>query len=393
MAYNRARKVSAPPTENAQPANDQQKDWEAWVISKLNRDRWEALQAAQDANAKILGSRLPASDKTVPSVEPPRPGPIPDALVALAGNPPKFAEAVVPMERNVAFEDITLTYQDNVKLSNPRYPYYRFAQGVDSEGVPVKAMTQDRLDHLFQLAGVTASEARIMKAVSLLEGGFDAINTYDTGFVSVGFIQFASLKEGAGSLGTFLQQYKAANPTDFQSDLRKFGVDVTPNGVLDVLDLQTGAELTGADAALKIIEDARLIATFQRAGLKSDSFIAAQIRSAKSQFFPGNDVVKISVGAQAVSGKVSDFIKSEAGLATLMDRKVNTGKLDPLTSVVTDIANQANISNLSDLASHELDIIKRMKYRKNYLDDASLSQPAVSRFSRSRSLKSRGGGS
>lgn len=391
MAYNRARKVSAPPTENAQPSNDQQKDWETWVVAKLNRDRWEALQAAQDANQKLLGTRLPASDKTVPDVEPPRPGPIPDALYALAGNPPKFAEAVVPMERDVAFEDLTLTYQDNIRLSNPRYPYYRFAQGVDSEGVPVKQMTQERLDHLFQLAGVSDSEARIMKAVSLLEGGFDAINTYDTGYVSVGFIQFASLKEGAGSLGAFLLQYKSSSPDDFQVDLRKYGIDVSPTGVLDVLDLQTGAELTGADAALKIIEDARLVAAFQRAGLKSDSFIAAQIRSAKSQFYPADDPVKISVGAQMLTGKVSDFIKSEAGLATLMDRKVNTGRLDPFASVVTDIAGQANASSLADLISHELDIVKRMKYRKNYLEDSTLSQPTASRFSRARSLKSRGG--
>src|SRR5471030_1558335 len=182
MAYNRARKVSAPPTENAQPANDQQKDWETWVVAKLARDRWEALQAAQDANLKLLGTRLPAADKTVSTTEPPRPGPIPDGLLMLAGNPPKFAEAVVPMERDIAFEDITLTYQDNVRLSNPRYAYYRFAQGVDSEGVAVKEMTQERLDHLFRLADVSESEARIMKAVSLLEGGFDAINTYDTGY-------------------------------------------------------------------------------------------------------------------------------------------------------------------------------------------------------------------
>lgn len=382
MAYNKARKVSAPPTETAQPANDQQRDWEAWVLTKLNRDRWEALQAAQDANAKIFGARLPQGDKTIPDAEPPRPAPIPDALLALAGNPPKFAEAVVPMERDIAFDDITLSYQDNVRLSNPRYPYYRFAQGVDSEGVAVKEMTQDRLDHLFRLAGVSESEARIMKAVSLLEGGFDAINTYDTGFVSVGFIQFASLKEGAGSLGTFMLDFKTANSDDFQRDLRQYGIDVTPAGVLDVLDLQTGAELTGPDAALKIIEDPRLVATFQRAGLKSDSFIAAQIRSAKAQFYPADDSVRIAVGAQTITGKVSDFIKSEAGMATLMDRKVNTGRLDPFSSVVTDIANRANISSLTDLASHELDIVKRMKYRKNYLDDSTLSQPTSNGFVR-----------
>jgi hypothetical protein len=377
--YNKARKVSAPPTENAQPANGQQKDWEAWVSAKLARDRWDALQAAQNANQKLLGIRVPNPDKTFPVIEPPQPGPIPDGLFALAGNPPRFAEVVVPMEHDVVFEDQTLVYQDNIRVSNPRYPYYRFAHGVNSEGVAVKEMPAERLDHLFKLASVSDSEARIMRAVSLLEGGFDAINTYDTGYVSVGFIQFASLKEGAGSLGTFLLDYKTANPDDFQRDIRQYGIDVTPSGVLDVLDLQTGAELTGPDAALKIVEDPRFSATFQRAGLRSDSFIAGQIRSAKAQFFPGDDVVKVSVGTQVLTGKVSDFIKSEAGLATLMDRKVNTGHLDPLASVLSDIATQANISSLADLASHELEIIQRMKYRKNYLDDSTLSQPTANR--------------
>jgi len=391
MAYNKARKVSAPPTQNAQPINDQQRDWEAWVVAKLNRDRWEALQTAQDANEKIIGKRVPISDKTIPSTEPPLPGPIPDGLLALAGDPPKFAEATVPMERDIAFEDITLTYQDNVRVSNPRYPYYRFSQGVNSEGVAVKEMPADRMEHLFRLAEVSESEARIMRSVSILEGGFDAINTYDTGFVSIGFIQFASLKEGAGSLGEMLLEYKTNNPSDFQRDLRQYGIDVQPNGLLDVLDLQTGAELFGPDANMKIIEDARLVAVFQRAGLKSDSFIAAQIRSAKTQFYPANDTITVNVGSQTLTGKVSDFIKSEAGLATLMDRKVNTGHLDPFSSVVADVARQSNISDLNDLATHEYEIIQRVKYRKNYLEDGSLSQPENSRLSRNNSTPSRGG--
>jgi len=391
MAYNRGRKVSAPPTQNAQPANPQQKDWEIWVVAKLNRDRWEAWVTAQDANEKILGKRVPPADKSIPIAEPPQPGPIPDALLALAGDPPKFAEAAVPMERDVSFDDLKLTYQDNVRVSNPRYPYYRFSQGVNSEGVAVKEMPTERLDHLFRLADVSESEARIMRAVSILEGGFDAINTYDTGYVSVGFIQFASLREGAGSLGAMLLEYKTANPEDFQRDLRQYGIDVGPTGLLDVIDLQTGAELSGPDANMKVIEDPRLIAAFQRAGLKSDSFIAAQIRSAKTQFFPTNDPITVTVGSQSITGKVSDFIKSEAGMATLMDRKVNTGHLDPLQSVVAEIANSANIGGLSDLASHELEIIQKMKYRKNYLEDSTLSQPTASRLSRNSTNPSRSG--
>ena len=70
-------------------------------------------------------------------------------------------------------------------------------------------MPDARLKALFAAAGFTGSEQRVMKAVSRLEGGFDSVNTYDTGFVSIGFIQFITEGEGKGSLLEVLQQEKA----------------------------------------------------------------------------------------------------------------------------------------------------------------------------------------
>jgi hypothetical protein len=46
-------------------------------------------------------------------------------------------------------------------------------------------MSPEELNRIFAASGLTPVEARVMRAVSLLEGGFDSINTYDTGF-SVG---------------------------------------------------------------------------------------------------------------------------------------------------------------------------------------------------------------
>jgi len=100
----------------------------------------------------------------------------------------------------------------------------------------MRSISPDRIDHLFRLAGVEPKVANVMKAVSALEGGFESINTYDTGFVSVGFIQFASLKAGAGSLGVMMLRYKTADSSDFDRDFRQFGVDVTSSGQLAVLD-------------------------------------------------------------------------------------------------------------------------------------------------------------
>jgi hypothetical protein len=236
-------------------------------------------------------------------------------------------------------------------------------------------MPPKEFNELLRLAGISESEARVMKAVSILEGGFDSINTYDTGYVSVGFIQFASLKDGAGSLGKLLLDYKATDPDGFQADFRRFGLDVTPTGSLVALNWQTGYEGVGSEANRRIIEDKRLAAAFQRAGLKSPAFNAAQIRVAKSQYYPADDLVDIGIAGISLSGRVRDFIKSEAGMATLMDRKVNTGSFGPLVVTLQKMALEKKLARFEDFAKFEREIVVALKYRKDYLADKSLSQP------------------
>jgi hypothetical protein len=253
-------------------------------------------------------------------------------------------------------------------------------------------MPADHLAELCKMAGIDETSSRVMKAVSILEGGFDSVNTYDTGFVSVGFIQFASLSGGSNSLGALLKTYKDQFPADFEADFRRFGIDVTPDGVLDVLDLSTGAELLGPDANRQIIEDKRLIAVFQRAGLKSDKFNAMQLKTAHDIYLPSSDPISIQVGGRMVTGIISDFVKSEAGMAILMDRKVNTGKLDPLVQMVSDLANELQIQSLADLAPYEHDLMAAVKYRKDYLADPTLSQPPASPASRWATQYSRSSG-
>jgi hypothetical protein len=172
-----------------------------------------------------------------------------------------------------------------------------------------------------------------------------------------------------------LRDYKRLNPAEFQSDFRRFGLDVTEDGKLAALDLTTGEERTGADAAAEIIEDKRLVAVFQRAGRLSEPFIAAQIRAAKSMYLPIEDTVTLSVDGRTLVGKVSDVVRSEAGLAVLMDRKVNTGRIDPLLQILTELANELKPANLADLAPYERLIVERCRYRKDYLLDAELGQP------------------
>lgn len=365
--YNKARGIGKiPPGSIPAPRTAEEAAWEKWIDAKVAYDRAIAQSICNERNGKMTLASRP--------VAPPE---APISLRNLLYPAPMFAAAVQPKTHTITFDDgMVLSLTDNADM-RPRYAYYRSSEGVMSGGIPVKSIPQPELDKLFDLAGVDKAAQKVMRSVSVLEGGFDSVNTYDTGFVSVGLIQFACLKEGGGSLGAVLYNEKTSNPAAFDRDFRKFGIDVSDEKLLIALDLQTGSELLGPQAAAQIIKEKRLIAVFQRAGRISTEFKVAQLRTAYEQYYPGNDVVTVLLGYQPLTGRVGDIIKSEAGLATLMDRKVNTGKLEPLVSVLAQIAQQNSLTDFKDFATFEGDVVAALRYRVDYTKDATLTQPAL----------------
>lgn len=368
--YDRARGASKVPALRPLPKGADVAAWEKWVDAKVAWDRAQAWTAAIEAN-RGLGLTTPPN----PGPSPKHPGTAPKALVAHVGEPPLFAGIAVPTLHSVVYHDgFALAYSDNVNM-RPRYAYYRFPEGVMSGGTPVRSMDPKELDSLFAEAGVPAADQRIMKAVSLLEGGFDAVNTYDTGFVSIGFIQFACLKEGGGSLGALLLRQKSDAPEAYAEDFRRYGIDVDETGKLVAIDPATGVESVGHEASAKIIADKRLISVFQRAGQLSRPFRLAQIRTARQMYLPTDDLVTLTIGGKELVLKIGDVVRSEAGMATLMDRVVHTGSLEPFARVVTDIAKTHKLTKVEDLRRFERDIVAAVRHRKDYLADATLVQP------------------
>ena len=343
-------------------------DWETWVRAKLESDRWQAQNSADTANGAF--GIVPSA----PGVPPPAPGPIPTTLLQEVGAPPPFAGAVTPLVHVVTFDDGQVYRLPDHAVLRPRYAYYRFAQGVVSYGRQLREMTDAELDPLFAGAGLNPFEQRVMKAVSKLEGGFDAVNTYDTGFVSIGFIQFTTGENGTGSLLEVLAREKTDAPDDFQRDLRRFGIDVDA-GTLVIVDPGTGAELRGRDAVQKVIDEPRLVAAFQRAGQTSTAFRVAQIKVAKSHYWALEDPLTVTVNGEMLQGKVSDVIRSEAGAATLFDRKVNRGSVAPLADVIAKVMTDHNLKTLADAAAYEREIVAAVKYRTDFLAESSLAQP------------------
>lgn len=368
--YNRARGLGkVAPTVDAGAQNSVQATWETWIDARIAYDRAQAALEARKKNIEKHGLALPALSVVND------PGPIPSGLAALMPEPPPFAEAVEPRQHVVTFEDGTRHAMHDNPNMRPRFAFYRFREGVMDGGTSMRRFPEAELLQLLRAAGISDSERRIFTAVSLLEGGFDSINTYDTGYVSVGFIQFAALRAGGGSLAQVMLRQKRQDPDAFERDFQRYGLDVSEDGRLVALDLEDGTERMGLDAAMEIIQDKRLIAVFQRAGRISTPFRVAQLQVAKEMYYPADDEIFVSVDGRILAGRVNQIFRSEAGLAALMDRKVNTGRLDPLNQVIANIARRHNIREFAQLADFEREIIQGIIWRKNTLNDPTLSQP------------------
>lgn len=369
--------ASGTPLGGNRPANFHA--WDAWIEAKYAYDAWVAAESARFLNADVLDGAA-----ALGGPPPPDPGPMPSELRASIGDPPALCRPVRPQRYLITFHDMQLAYEDHVPV-RPKYAYYRWNEGVMSGGKPLRSWDAAELAQLFQQAGMSEAERRVFLAVSGLEGGFDSVNTYDTGWVSVGFIQFAALSSGSGSLGEVLREWKSLSPTSFEQEFRRFGLDVTPDGALVALHLDTGQELAGPDAARQIIRDKRLAAVFQRAGRVSPEFRVAQVRVAHHMYYPAAMPLTIRFPNYSARISVGDLITSEAGLAVLMDRKVHTGALGPLEDQIHQLIQKWGLTELGELAEFEWEIVSALLYRRDFLSDASLSRPRQTATSPSRS--------
>ena len=239
----------------------------------------------------------------------------------------------------------------------------------------MKSISDDEASALCDKAGIDLTTWHVMRAVSSLEGGFDSINTYDTGYISAGFIQFTTGSSGAGSLAKVLLQEKQDDPNAFDKDFRRWGVDVNDKGVLDVYDPSRDQELVGSDAVQAVIHNKKLTATFVHAGKTSTAFRVAQIKVAKDRYYVGDQMITLKLGETKTQVRIGDVVKSEAGLAILMDRKVNTGGTGSLANVMQRVADECQATSPDDLCSHEEEIVSAVKFRRDFLADSTLTQP------------------
>lgn len=180
----------------------------------------------------------------------------------------------------------------------PGAPYLLHEKGIADSGSA--ARTHEGIAGLFREAGIHDPVVQsVLLRVSAREGGFDAVNTWDTGYVSVGFLQFTTGEGASGhSLIRVLQRMKdaerGADGGEFKRFFSSHGIDVKA-GELYVRDPYSGEIKTSKEAVRLIIDDKRLIAIFQDAGRKSRAFKIAQIREAYGSYYLASKFFRIPV--------------------------------------------------------------------------------------------------
>jgi hypothetical protein len=331
----------------------------AWLTQYDAHERWKALKQGP---------------------EPPDPGQMPHGITH---QPPQVTyQAGKEYAIRMPGSDQTITYTDHVMdPSRLGSIYYRQTNGVRVGGR--KLNTLPNLDQLLKGAGITnTTEIKATKAVSAQEAGFEGVNTYDAGYISVGMIQFISGKDGKGSLAGVLERLKANSPGDFTNYFQKFGIDVVQDPkdhkyVIQAADPATGEILTGEKAVQAIIDDKRLTEVFHNAGLHSQAFQEAQLQIAHDSYYTPDKHFSVTVDGTTISGKMGDVLRSEAGLTAMLDRNVQHGSsIGVFDKAVADVMKQYHVKTLDDLAKYEKLIIPHIQNRIDVLNDTSLEQPA-----------------
>ena len=83
----------------------------------------------------------------------------------------------------------------------------------------------------------------------------------------------------------------------------------------------------------------------------------------------------ITVSGQERQIKVSDVIRSEAGMATLFDRKVNTGNIQILGEAVTKLMAEHRLTDVAQVLPYERELIPALRWRTDFLKNPALAQP------------------
>ncbi|HMN89209.1 MAG TPA: peptidoglycan-binding domain-containing protein [Saprospiraceae bacterium] len=206
-----------------------------------------------------------------------------------------------------------------VSLGNQRVSFIKHARGYYQVGNHTIKSFIETKRHLIQALNISDSAINVMLAVSENEGNFDAINTWDNAFLSIGIFQWTlGERDATGELPALLRKIKAYQPEIFDEYFGQYGVDIdaATNSTYGFLNFR-GNRVNTTEAKNRF----RLWPwgfRFWLAG-QDDRLKAIQIEHALSRLknFYWN-------ASSAINGfLLSQIITSEYGVGLILDNHVN----------------------------------------------------------------------
>jgi len=165
---------------------------------------------------------------------------------------------------------------------------------------------------------LTDSEINVIAAAAQNEGNMDAINTWDSHFLSFGIFQWTSGgPDSAGELPALLKLIKQRYPEEFQHYFTQFGLDIVDTGSTTGWFTLAGLRLTTASQKSVLREPIwayRFAVSGQDTAVKAIQILHAISRIDRFYFSPSGDLGGYTL---------SDLITSEYGVALLLDNHVN----------------------------------------------------------------------
>lgn len=231
-------------------------------------------------------------------------------------------------------------------LTNSRYMVY--PNGILYPGQSTLALDVS----MIQSVGLTWAQAKALQYVSTHEGKFDAINSYDKGVFSYGFIQFVGAAASGASLNRLLVSMEANAPAQFARIFQRVGID-TESGVVTVLN-DDGYKLRGDEAWFYIQRNPRLYGAFIQAGFEP-SLVREQLRMANALYVQPALNYKLFLNVAGIAIQVprlNDILTSEAILTVVIALAVNQGN-GGMSRIVADavsrVAAQMRLNTLATL--------------------------------------------
>lgn len=239
---------------------------------------------------------------------------------------------------------ITASVRDNVNMS--RFMVY-------PHGILYPGQSRVELDvENIESVGMTHAQAKALQYTSTHEGLFDAINTYDAGIFSYGFIQFVGASKSGASLNRLLASMKRFAPEKFARVFQRVGIDVEGGSVTVLND--TGGKFWGDQAWLYIQRTIQLYPPFIQAGFDRD-LVREQLRMANELYIQPALNFKLFInigGIQITVPRLGDFLRSEALLTAVFAIAISRGvggMSQIVSSAAAEVAVNQGISDLNSL--------------------------------------------